>query len=162
MSLELYMIGVIVEDMAKSIEFYRRLGVDIPGGSENKQHVEVKMSGLTFFLDSRPTRWDPRFVRRDDPGRPEASDSYRSILEFYLKTRDAVDAKYTELTGFGYQSHGAPYETSFGMYFAMINDPDGNTILLSGARLPPLRQPDSALAYRWFLSTCYRNPNSRP
>ena len=38
----------------------------------------------------------------------------------------------TELTGFGYQSQRAPYETSFGMYFAMIKDPDGNTILLSG------------------------------
>ena len=50
----------------------------------------------------------------------------------YLKTRDAVDAKYAELTGFGYQSRRAPYKTSFGMYFAMITDPDGNTILLSG------------------------------
>ena len=62
----------------------------------------------------------------------EASDSYRSILEFYLKTRDSVDAKYKELTSLGYQSRHAPYKTSFGMYFALINDPDGNTILLSG------------------------------
>jgi predicted lactoylglutathione lyase len=133
MALELYMLGLIVQDMGKSLEFYRRLGLAIPPGSEEKTHVGIKMgNGLTFFLDSRPSRWDPRFIRRDDPGRMEASDGYRSILEFYLKTRDAVDAKYTELTGFGYQSHRAPYETSFGMYFAMINDPDGNTILLSG------------------------------
>ena len=133
MALELYMLGLVIQDMGKSLEFYRRLGLAIPPGSEEKTHVEVKMgSGLTFFLDSRPSRWDPRFIRRDDPGRLEASDGYRSILEFYLKTRDAVDAKYTELTGFGYQSRRAPYETSFGMYFAMINDPDGNTILLSG------------------------------
>ena len=62
----------------------------------------------------------------------EAADSYRSLLEFYLKTRAAVDAKYSELIGFGYQSYRAPYETSFGMYFAMVKDPDGNTILLSG------------------------------
>jgi predicted lactoylglutathione lyase len=133
MALELYMLGLIVQDMGKSLDFYRRLGLAIPPGSEEKTHVGIKMgNGLTFFLDSRPSRWDPRFIRRDDPGRMEASDGYRSILEFYLKTRDAVDAKYTELTGFGYQSHRAPYETSFGMYFAMINDPDGNTILLSG------------------------------
>ena len=133
MALELYMLGLVVQDMGKSLEFYRRLGLAIPEGSEDKTHVEVKMgSGLTFFLDSRPSRFDPGFVRRDDPGRIEASDSYRSLLEFYLKTRDNVDAKYTELTGFGYQSQRAPYETSFGMYFAMIKDPDGNTILLSG------------------------------
>ena len=133
MALELYMIGLIVQDMGKSLEFYRRLGLAIPDESEEKTHVEIKMgSGLTFFLDSRPARWDPRFVRRADPERLEGSDSYRSILEFYLKTRVAVEAKYAELISFGYQSHRAPYETSFGMAFAMIKDPDGNIILLSG------------------------------
>lgn len=130
MALELYMLGLIVQDMSKSLEFYRRLGLAIPEGSEEQTHVSVKMeSGLTLFLDSNPALWDPRFVRSDGPGR---TDSSNSILEFYLKTREAVDAKYTELTSLGYQSYRAPYETSFGMYFAMINDPDGNIILLSG------------------------------
>ncbi len=133
MALELYMLGLIVQNMGKSLEFYRQLGLAIPEGSEEQTHVQIKMgSGLTFFLDSRPSRWDPGFVRRDGAGHMEASDSYRFIPEFYLKTRGAVEAKYTELTGFGYQSHRAPYETSFGMCFALINDPDGNTILLSG------------------------------
>ena len=133
MALELYMLGLVVQDMGKSLEFYRRLGLAIPERSEAKTHFEIKMgSGLTFFLDSRPPRWDPECVEKDDPGHIEATDGYRSILEFYLKTRDAVDAKYTELTGFGYQSYRTPYKTSFGMYFAMINDPDGNIILLSG------------------------------
>ena len=133
MALELYMLGLIVQDMGKSLAFYRRLGLDIPEGSEEMTHVQVKMGGgLTFFLDSRPTRWDPGYARRDDQGRIGASDSYPSILEFYLKSRDAVEAKYAELTGFGYHGHRAPYETSFGMCFALINDPDGNTILLSG------------------------------
>jgi uncharacterized glyoxalase superfamily protein PhnB len=124
--LELYMVGVTVEDMPKAVEFYRRLGVAIPEGSENKQHVEVRMSGLTFFLSTKAinARWDP--------ARTEASGGYRIILEFYLETREAVDAKYAELIGYGYQSHVAPFETPFKMYFAMVNDPDGNTILLSG------------------------------
>lgn len=133
MALELYMLGLVVQDMSKSVEFYRRLGLAIPEGSEAKTHVEVKMgSGLTFFLDSRPLRWDPWFVSKDDPGRMEAADSYHALLEFYLKTQNAVDAKYAELIGFGYQSHRAPYNTSFGMHFAMVKDPDGNVILLSG------------------------------
>ena len=121
MALELYMLGLVTRDMGKSLEFYRRLGLAIPEGSEEKTHVEVKMgNGLTFFLDSRPSCWDPSFVR-----------SYPFLLEFYLKSQAAVDAKYTELTGFGYRSRRAPYKTSFGMYFAMVNDPDENTILLS-------------------------------
>jgi len=132
MALELYMIGLVTQDMGKSLEFYRRLGLAIPEGSEGQTHVEVKMgSGLTFFLDSKPSRFDPSFVKQNDPAQTEAADGYRFLLEFYLESRTAVDAKYTELTGFGYRSHRAPYETSFGMYFALLNDPDGNTILLS-------------------------------
>jgi catechol 2,3-dioxygenase-like lactoylglutathione lyase family enzyme len=131
MALELYMLGLIVQDMGASLEFYRRLGLAIPEGSEAKTHVEVKMgSGLTFFLDSNPSRWDPKFAAREGSG--DMGDRYRSILEFYLKTRGAVDDKYAELTGFGYQGYRAPYDTSFGMRFAMIKDPDGNTVLLSG------------------------------
>jgi catechol 2,3-dioxygenase-like lactoylglutathione lyase family enzyme len=134
MALELHMLGLIVRDMGKSLEFYRRLGLAIPEGSEDQTHVQIKMgSGLTFFLDSRPTRWDSSFVRRDEPGQQEAAGSYRSVLEFYLKTRAAVETKYAELTSLGYQGHRAPYnKTSFGMCFALIKDPDGNTILLSG------------------------------
>ena len=119
-------------------QFRRRIRIDPAFAKRDDDAVagtgvEIKMgSGLTFFLDSRPSRWDPSFVSRADPGRMNPSESYRSLLEFYLKTRDAVDAKYTELTDLGYQSLRAPYETPIGMYFAMINDPDGNTILLSG------------------------------
>jgi catechol 2,3-dioxygenase-like lactoylglutathione lyase family enzyme len=133
MALELYMLGLVVHDMGKSLEFYRRLGLAIPEGSDGKTHVEVTMgSGLTFFLDSRPARWDPAYAGQAGAGRAEAAGGYRTVLEFYLRTRDAVDAKYAELTGFGYQSQRAPYESPIGMYFALINDPDGNTILLSG------------------------------
>jgi predicted lactoylglutathione lyase len=132
MALELYMIGLITQDMGKSLEFYRRLGLAIPEGSEEKTHVGVKMeSGLTFFLDSQPAAWESTSGKKDNPERVEAPDRPHVILEFYLKERAVVDAKYAELTGSGYQSYRAPFVTTFGMYFAMINDPDGNTILLS-------------------------------
>lgn len=121
MALELYMVGLVAQDLDASLEFYRRLGVAIPEGSEGQQHVEVKMeSGLTFFLNA--------------PRRVEATDRRGIILEFYLSSRAIVDAKYAELIGFGYEGYRAPYvEHSVGMYFAMINDPDGNTILLSAS-----------------------------
>ncbi len=132
MALELYMFGMIVQDMQKSLEFYRQLGLAIPEGSEELTHVEVKMgNGLTFFLDSNPSLWDPGFVKKDNRV-AAAPDSYPMILEFYLKNQEAVDAKYRELTSFGYQGYRAPYKTSFVMYFAMVKDPDDNTILLSG------------------------------
>ena len=54
------------------------------------------------------------------------------ILEFYLKTRAEVEAKYNEMIGYGYTSRTAPYNVSKEMCFALIDDPDGNAILLSG------------------------------
>lgn len=128
MGLELYMVGVIVEDMAKSVEFYRRLGVDVPEGSEDKHFVSMKMGHLTFFLSDKPVtaRWDP--ARTDAP---HPAGAYKILLEFYLKSKEAVDAKYAEMTAYGYTSHSAPNTTPFENYFAFINDPDGNTILLS-------------------------------
>ncbi|HEY0735319.1 MAG TPA: VOC family protein [Herpetosiphonaceae bacterium] len=130
MALELYMLGLIVKDMPTALDFYRRLGLAIPEGSENQSHVEIKMgSGMTFFLDSKPRRWDPRYGSDAEPG--PVSDRYSTILEFYLSDQAALEAKYAELVDYGYQGFREPYPTSFGMYFAMIKDPDGNTILLS-------------------------------
>jgi hypothetical protein len=125
MALELYMVGVIVEDMGRAAEFYRRLGVDVPEGAETREHVEVKMGELTFFLSTK------RANARWDPARTEASGGYRIVLEFYLDDRAALDDKYEELTRFGYVGHCAPYDVTPELRFAMVDDPDGNTILLS-------------------------------
>lgn len=133
MGLELFMIGLPVKNMSKSLAFYRQLGLAIPEGSEGQTHVEIKMGALTFFLDSNPARWDSRFVQKNDSERTEASDNYPFILEFYLKNQATVEAKYAELTSSGYRGSRAPYPLPpIGMCFAMVNDPDGNTILLSG------------------------------
>ena len=127
MSLNLYMVGIIVAEMKKSVEFYRRLGVEIPEGIENNIFVSIKMGDLTFFLSTKDQNriWDPLNSTND-------SDGYRIILEFYLKTQDAVINKYNELWEYGYEGHLEPYLTPFNIYFAIIKDPDGNQILLSG------------------------------
>jgi uncharacterized glyoxalase superfamily protein PhnB len=88
------------------------------------------MNGLTFFLNTKAlnARWDPK--------RSDGTGGYRIILEFYMDSAAILDAKHEKMMGYGYESHVAPYVTPFGMYFAMINDPDGNTILLS-SEVPP-------------------------
>jgi catechol 2,3-dioxygenase-like lactoylglutathione lyase family enzyme len=119
------MVGVIVEDMARAAEFYRRLGVEVPDGVDDEGHVEVKMGEMTFFLSTKKAnaRWDP--------ARTEASGGYRVVLEFYLGSHEALDAKYEELTGYGYVGHVAPYDVTPTTRFAMGDDPDGNSVLLS-------------------------------
>jgi catechol 2,3-dioxygenase-like lactoylglutathione lyase family enzyme len=127
-ALELYMVGVIVEDMPRAAEFYRRLGLAVPEGADSEEHVEIPMGGLTFFLSTTTAnaRWDPART-------PPAQGGYRIVLEFYLETAEALDAKYEELTGYGYESHCAPYAVTPTLRFAMVDDPDGNTILLSAS-----------------------------
>jgi predicted lactoylglutathione lyase len=125
MALDLYMIGLGVRNMSKSLEFYRRLGVAVPEDGEEQPHSEVKMKGeVTFFLDTRN-------IPSDNP-ELAGSGVKGVLLEFYLEKRAAVDAKYKELIDSGYQSFHTPFVTPFGVYFALVNDPDGNTILLSG------------------------------
>src|SRR5262245_46983881 len=113
MALELYMLGVIVQDMPAALAFYRRLGLAIPDGSETQSHVEIKMgSGMTFFLDSKPKRWDPRFEAQSGPQQSAPGDRYTVILEFYLQEQAALEAKYAEMVGYGYEGFREPYPTS--------------------------------------------------
>lgn len=124
MALDIYMVGLGVQNMSKSLDFYRRLGLALPEDGE-EEHVEVKMKREpTFFLDTRSFPSD----------NPELAGSgiKGAILEFYLEKRAAVDAKYKELIESGYQSFHTPFVFPGGIYFALVNDPDGNTILLSG------------------------------
>lgn len=54
MSLQLYMIGLAVQDMDKSQEFYRRLGLDIPEKQSGERPLFIKMEGkFSLFLAPR-------------------------------------------------------------------------------------------------------------
>jgi uncharacterized glyoxalase superfamily protein PhnB len=137
MALELYMVGLIVADMPAALAFYRILGLGIPEGNETQAHVEIKMgSGMTFFLDSKPARWDPGFGGQPEAQRADTGGRYPLVLEFYLEEQAVLEAKYQELVERGYEGFRAPYATSFGMTFAMVKDPDGNTVLLSADAAP--------------------------
>ncbi|MEX0797734.1 MAG: VOC family protein [Acidimicrobiia bacterium] len=132
--LQIYMIGLIVEDMGASLAFYRRLGLDVPSATDST-HVEIEMAGgMMLFLDSRPQRWDPGFAA---PPLQE-SGTYRSLLEFYLDSEANVKQKFDEMVVHGYRGVRDPYRTPFDMCFAFLDDPDGNTILLSGVSNPAI------------------------
>lgn len=105
--------------------FVTRHRAAVPAGSEERGYVEVAMSGVTFFLNARG------FHQRVDPAWSQGTGGYRMILEFSLDSREAVDAAYAKMISHGYASHRAAYDPLPALHAAMINDPDGNTILLS-------------------------------
>jgi catechol 2,3-dioxygenase-like lactoylglutathione lyase family enzyme len=119
---ELHMVGLIVTDMRRALDFYRLVGVAAPRPATNS-HVQFKAQrDVTLFLDDDPVAWDPTF--REGP--------YRHLIEFYLRSESAVRATAEKLSASGHRLTRRPYITQYGMCFAMAEDPDGNPILLSG------------------------------
>ena len=49
-------IEIVVADMAAALDFYRRLGLDVPDGAEAEPHVEVTLpGGLRLMFDTQDT-----------------------------------------------------------------------------------------------------------
>jgi uncharacterized glyoxalase superfamily protein PhnB len=68
----------------------------------------------------------------------------RVVLGFGLATREAVDAKYGELTNAGYSGLAAPYDAFWGARYAIVDDPNGIAVgLMSpidpGRRVWPIK-----------------------
>jgi predicted lactoylglutathione lyase len=118
------MVVLLVEDLARSVAFYRRLGVEFPEGVEERSDVVVPIG------DSHQLVLTETFVR-NDLDRQEPHGGSRILLEFFVDNYAAVDALYEELTGAGHHGRRAPFLTSFDAYMGMVDDPDGNTVLIT-------------------------------
>ncbi|MGE7390659.1 VOC family protein [Streptomyces sp. NPDC004126] len=120
MTPRLDMIGLVVSDMAASLAFYRRLGLDVPAGAEEQPHVEAVLpGGLRIGWDTEET------VRSFDPSWTPQSGGQRRELAFLCESPAEVDALYAELTGAGYAGHLKPWDAFWGQRYAVVLDPDG-------------------------------------
>jgi catechol 2,3-dioxygenase-like lactoylglutathione lyase family enzyme len=125
MRIQLAMVGLVVADMRRSLDFYRSLGLEIPEEENAKRFVMHRMaSGVTLFFDT------VFFPTNDPERRPAEAGRYNVSLEFYAGTRDAVDETYQRLTSLGYAGRKAPWKST-GPYAAIVEDPDGNPILIT-------------------------------
>jgi catechol 2,3-dioxygenase-like lactoylglutathione lyase family enzyme len=123
MGASLTVIEVVVEDMARSLAFYRRLGMNIPAQADGESHVEVGLpGGLKLAFDTRET------IRGFDPSWEPSSGSPRMSLAFGCDTPAEVDKVYSDLVAAGYESHKEPWDAVWGMRYAMLHDPDGNGV----------------------------------
>lgn len=118
-------IGIAVRDLAASVRFYRRLGLEFAEGAETAEsgHVEAQLpGGLRLMLDTLET------IRSFDPGWSEPSGSPRASLAFELPSPADVDALYRELVAAGYHGHKEPWDAFWGQRYAVVHDPDGNGV----------------------------------
>jgi catechol 2,3-dioxygenase-like lactoylglutathione lyase family enzyme len=92
------LIGLVVQDLAATIAFYRRLGLDIPVGAESEPHVEAVLpGGLRIAFDTEEV------IRSFNPD-------------------------WSPTPGAGYQGHLKPWDAVWGQRYASVFDPDGNGV----------------------------------
>jgi uncharacterized glyoxalase superfamily protein PhnB len=115
-------LGVVVSDMARSLAFYRRLGLEFPEGAESEGHVEAPLpGGLRFMLDTEEVvrSFAPEWTRTETS----------SIgLAFACDSPADVDRVYAELTEAGYAGHKEPWDAFWGQRYAQVKDPDGHGV----------------------------------
>lgn len=111
-----------VTDMARTLDFYRRLGLAIPPGAESEPHVE-------FTLDnSFRLAWDTvETIRSFDPNWVPPTGS-RVNLAFRCADPTEVDRCWTALTEAGFHGHLKPWDAIWGQRYAILHDPDGNPV----------------------------------
>ncbi|MCF3120040.1 MULTISPECIES: VOC family protein [Streptomyces] len=117
------LIGLVVSDLAASLAFYRRLGLEFPEGAESAPHVEAALpGGLRIAFDTEET------VRSFHPGFEPPSGEGRIGLAFHCSTPEGVDAHHEDLVGAGYESGLKPFDAPWGQRYAVVRDPDGNGV----------------------------------
>ncbi|MFS8197445.1 VOC family protein [Streptomyces sp. CWNU-52B] len=117
------LIGLVVSDMAASLAFYRRLGLEFPEGAESAPHVEAGLpGGLRFALDTEDT------VRSFHPGWRPPPGGGRVGTAFRCDSPADVDATYEQLTRAGHEGELKPFDAPWGMRYAVVRDPDGNGV----------------------------------
>ena len=130
MSPRIDLIGLVVADMPRSLAFYRSLGLDIPPGADGEPHVDVALpSGLRLAWDTVET------IQSFDPEWTAPTGGPRVSLAFRCDSPREVDEVYDDLVAAGYEGHLAPWDAFWGMRYAIIHDPDGNSVDLF-ANLP--------------------------
>jgi catechol 2,3-dioxygenase-like lactoylglutathione lyase family enzyme len=114
------MVGIVVKDMAKSLAFYRLVGLEIPEEEDAQQHVETNANGYRFGWDTEELI---RGLLPDWKGGPG-----RIALAFRCETPSAVDALHAAVVAAGHVSKMAPFDAFWGQRYAIVEDPDGNSI----------------------------------
>jgi catechol 2,3-dioxygenase-like lactoylglutathione lyase family enzyme len=123
MTARLDLVGIVVDDMARSLAFYRRLGFDIPAAQDLEPHVEAALpGGLRIAWDTADT------IRSFDPGWTPPTGGHRVGLAFACDDAADVDAMYADLIAAGYEGHLEPWDAVWGMRYAVVHDPDGNAV----------------------------------
>lgn len=121
-------IGLVASDLARTLDFYRRLGLDTPADAHTRPHVEVTLpGGLCLAFDTVET------VRSFHPDYVHGTGTGGASMAFDCGSPDGVDATHADLLAAGAASILAPFDAFWGQRYATVADPDGNSVDLFAA-----------------------------
>lgn len=122
-------LGLVASDLARTLAFYRALGLDIPADADTAPHVEVAIAGgfrILFDPVSTIISFDPDWM-------PASTGSPRTALAFECSDPAEVDDTYAAMTAAGFDGHLEPWDAFWGQRYATLRDPDGNGVDLFAA-----------------------------
>ena len=123
---QLNAIGIVAADLARSIRFYRLLGLDVPE-TPDEGHIDTFLpNGVRFMLDTEET------VRSFAPDWSRETGN-QLALAFECASPAEVDEVYARVTGEGFQGEREPFDAVWGQRYASVLDPDGVPIDLYAA-----------------------------
>ncbi|TPG32058.1 VOC family protein [Mycolicibacterium hodleri] len=120
-SVKSVVVEIVAHDVARSVKFYRLLGLEIPDA--DGPHVEVALPGgnkLAFDTEEVIAGMHRGWTPPTGPG--------RVAIAFGLGTSDEVDAVFERLTAAGHPGPLAPFDAPWGQRYATVQDPDGTSV----------------------------------
>jgi uncharacterized glyoxalase superfamily protein PhnB len=119
-------VGIVTADMARSLEFYRLLGLGVPDTPE-AGHVNIDIAnGMRVMIDSEA---EVRKFRSDW----DRTTGNQCALAFQCESPAQVDDLYARLTEAGFEGEKEPWDAFWGQRYAQVRDPDGVPVDLYAA-----------------------------
>lgn len=116
------MIGIVVADMDKALNFYRLFDLDLPSDSGGENHVE------TTLPNGMRLAWDSQSLIKSLHEHWEEPRGHRMNMAFKCASPAAVDELYAKILAAGYASSKEPWDAFWGQRYAVVLDPDGNLV----------------------------------
>ncbi len=119
-------IGIVASDMARSIAFYRLLGLDVPE-TPDEGHVDTFLpNGIRFMLDTEEVvkSFKADWVR---------ADGNQLSIAFECGSPGEVDEVYARVVAGGFEGEKEPWDAFWGQRYALLADPDGVEVNLYAA-----------------------------
>jgi catechol 2,3-dioxygenase-like lactoylglutathione lyase family enzyme len=118
-------IGIVAADMARSIRFYRLLGLDVPE-TPDAPHVDAWLpNGFRLMLDQEASiqAFNPSWVR---------ARGNQLGLAIECDSPAEVDAVRAAVAAEGFDAE-EPFDAPWGQRYCELHDPDGNPVDLYAA-----------------------------